>query len=217
MTYAEPEYLMLTELQHYAFCPRQWALIFLEQEWQENVLTIDGHAMHEKVHDETIKEKRGAKILVRGMPVASRRLGLSGVCDMVEFIADKAGVYLPKYGAKYKAVPVEYKRGKPKEGEEDIVQLVAQGICLEEMLQVDIPYGFLYYGEPRRRTKVEFTAELRAKIEEMAKEMRGYIAKGYTPRIRKRKGCKNCSIKNICCPSAGKKSVKDYLAGRLVD
>ena len=92
MGYAEAEYLMLSEIQHYVFCPRQWGLIHLEQHWQENVLTVEGNALHEKAHDETLREKRGNKIIVRGMRVASTRLGISGVCDVVEFHANTAGV-----------------------------------------------------------------------------------------------------------------------------
>ena len=146
MAYQEDEYLQIAEIQHFAFCPRQWAIAYMEQQWQENVLTIEGHALHDKAHDDSIKEKRKGKILMRGMPVASRELGVSGTCDVVEFIEDTAGVEIPSYQGKYRVIPVEYKRGKPKEGEEDILQLTVQAMCLEEMLATEVPRAIYIMG-----------------------------------------------------------------------
>ena len=216
MDYAEDEYLMLSEIQHYAFCPRQWALIHLEQHWQENVLTVEGNALHKKAHDESIKEKRGNTIIVRGMRVASPRIGISGAYDVVEFHMDTAGVRIPSYQGTYRVVPIEYKHGRPKEGEEDVLQLTLQALCLEDMLAADIPFGYLYYGEIRRRVKVEFSAELKERIPVLVQEMRQYIRRGYTPLVKRRKGCKNCSLNNICVPKLNRLgSAKNYLARRM--
>ena len=218
MGYAEEEYLMLSEIQHYVFCPRQWGLIHLEQHWQENVLTVEGNALHERAHDENIKEKRGNKIIVRGMRVASPRIGISGACDVVEFHADPTGVCIPSYQGSYRVVPIEYKRGRPKEGAEDVLQLTLQALCLEDMLVTDIPFGYLYYGEIRRRVKVTFSDELKARIPVLVQEMRQYIRSGHTPRVKRRKGCKNCSLNNICMPKLNRlESAKHYLERRLAE
>jgi CRISPR-associated exonuclease Cas4 len=216
MAYQEDEYLQIAEIQHFAFCPRQWALAYMEQQWQENVLTIEGHALHDKAHDDSIKEKRKGKIIVRGMPVASGELGVSGTCDVVEFIEDMAGVKIPSYQGTYRVIPVEYKRGKPKEGEEDILQLTVQAMCLEEMLATEIPWGYLYYGEIRHRSKVEFLSATREHVKNMLGQMREYLQRKYTPLIKPRKACASCSVKDICIPKLGKqKSAKKYIEGRL--
>ncbi len=216
MAYQEEEYLQIAEIQHFAFCPRQWALAYMEHQWQENVLTIEGHALHDKAHDDSIKEKRKGKIILRGMPVASRELGVSGICDVVEFIEDTAGVEIPSYQGKYRVIPVEYKRGKPKEGEEDILQLTVQAMCLEEMLVTEIPWGYLYYGEIRHRSKVEFLSATRERVKNMLGQMREYLQRKYTPLVKPRKACASCSVKDICIPRLGKqKSAKKYIEGRL--
>jgi len=218
MGYAEAEYLMLSEIQHYVFCPRQWGLIHLEQHWQENVLTVEGNALHEKAHDETLREKRGNKIVVRGMRIASSRLGISGACDVVEFHANTSGVRIPSYEGCYCVVPIEYKRGKPKEGEEDVLQLTLQALCLEDMLMADIPYGYLYYGEIRRRVKVEFSDELKQRIPVLVQEMRQYIQRGNTPFVKRRKGCVNCSLNQVCMPKLNRLgSARKYLERRLAE
>lgn len=216
MSYKPEEYLQIAEIQHFAFCPRQWALAYLEQQWDENVLTIEGHLLHEKAHDETIREKRGKKIIVRGMPVSSSRLGICGICDVVEFVQDEDGIYLPAYDTCYRVVPIEYKRGRPKEGEEDILQLVLQTMCLEDMLATQIQEGYFYYGEIRRREKVSMSAEYRKHVITMLKQMREYEAKKYTPLVKARKRCKSCSIKNRCLPTLNKKrSAIAYIKRKL--
>lgn len=132
--YAEDEYLALSGIQHYAFCPRQWALIHLEQQWSENVLTMQGNLMHERAHDEFSREKRGNMLIVRGLGVHSRNLGLSGKCDVVEFRRSSEGVPLAGEEGLWLPIPVEYKHGKAKRHEADRLQLCAQAMCLEEML-----------------------------------------------------------------------------------
>jgi CRISPR-associated exonuclease Cas4 len=218
MGYAEDEYLQIAEIQHFAFCPRQWALAYLEQQWQENVLTVEGHALHDKAHDESIKEKRRGRIIVRGMRIASSALGISGDCDVVEFIEDKDGVAIPSYQGRYRVVPVEYKRGHPKAGEEDVLQLTLQAMCLEDMLATQIAVGYLYYGEIRHRSPVEFRDEMKQHIRDMLREMRQYIRKGYTPKVKPHKGCKKCSLQGLCLPGLKRqKSAKEYVAGRLAE
>ena len=159
--YAEEDYLMLSGIQHFAFCRRQWAMIHIEQQWAENYRTTSGELMHKKAHDEGSFEKRGDLLIVRGLRISSRELGLSGQCDVVEFHQDKDGIELFGYEGKWNPVPIEYKRGTPKENNADALQLCAQAICLEEMFQTNISEGFLYYGENRRRSKTEFTDDLR--------------------------------------------------------
>lgn len=143
--------MLLSGIQHYAFCPRQWALIHIEQQWEENYFTVMGNIMHENAHDRDFVEKRKNIVITRGMPVFSRTLGVRGDCDIVEFRPDKAGIPLKGREGTYQPVPVEYKRGKPKEHDADVLQLCAQAMCLEEMLVCAVPKGFLYYGETRRR------------------------------------------------------------------
>ena len=214
--YEENEFLQLSGIQHFAFCRRQWALAYIEMQWQENVRTVEGRLLHEKAHDTTSREKRGDLLISRGMPIHSRTLGISGECDVVEFHREEDGITLQGYEGTYKVVPVEYKRGKPKQGNADILQLTAQAMCLEEMLCCDIPFGYLYYGEIRRREKIEFSKEIRKEVCEMFREMHGYFSRQYTPKVRWSKSCNACSLKDICLPVLGKnKSVKNYLDEHL--
>ena len=152
--YEEDEFLQLSGIQHFAFCRRQWALAYLEMQWQENVRTVEGKLLHEKAHDASIKEKRGDLLIVRALPVHSREIGISGECDVVEFHKSKDGVPLFGQKEKYRVVPVEYKRGRPKKDDIDALQIAAQALCLEEMLCCEIPYGYIYYGETRHREKI---------------------------------------------------------------
>ena len=162
--YNEEDYLMLSGIQHFAFCPRQWALIHIENQWEENVRTFEGRVMHENAHNADFHEKRNGVIMVRAMKVFSREMGISGECDVVEFHPAPEGITLAGQKGTYIAVPVEYKRGKPKPHNADEMQLMAQAMCLEEMLMTRIPKGYLYYGETRRRTEVLFTEELRQSV-----------------------------------------------------
>ena len=214
--YEENEFLQLSGIQHFAFCRRQWALAYIEMQWQENVRTVEGRLLHEKAHDTTSREKRGDLLISRGMPIHSKTLGISGECDVVEFRREADGITLQGYEGTYKVVPVEYKKGKPKQGNADILQLTAQAMCLEEMLCCDIPFGYLYYGEIRRREKIEFSKEIRKEVCEMFREMHGYFSRQYTPKVRWSKSCNACSLKDICLPVLGKtKSVKNYLDEHL--
>ena len=204
--------LPLSGLQHFAFCRRQWALIHLEQQWQENLQTVEGGLLHRRAHDEAARERRSDTLILRGLQVVSHQLGLSGQCDVVEFHATPKGVPLQGEEGLWQPYPVEYKRGKPKSHQADELQLCAQAMCLEEMLCCTIPAGAVYYGEPRRREQVVFTEELRAEVRAALTEMHQYAQRGYTPKVKPRKGCGACSLQDVCLPKLmGKSSVKDYV------
>lgn len=210
--YGEEDYLMLSGIQHFAFCRKQWAMIHIEQQWAENYRTTAGELMHKKAHDDASFEKRGDLLIIRGMRISSRNLGLSGQCDVVEFHQDENGVSLFGYDGKWKPVPVEYKRGTPKENNADELQLCAQAMCLEEMLQVYVQDGYLYYGENRRRSHVDFTDSLREEVRNAAKEMHELFQRGYTPNVKPTKKCKACSLENLCLPKLQKTvKVRDYI------
>lgn len=212
MEYKEEDFLLLSGIQHFVFCKRQWALIHIEQQWQENLRTIEGEILHEKTHDDTIKEKRGDLIISRGMAIFSRLLGITGACDVVELHKTTHGVKIFGREGNYKPIPVEYKRGKPKEDDSDILQLCAQAICLEEMLLCNIPEGFLFYGETKRRLKVVFDDDLRGKVKAIAKEMHELYNRRHTPKVRTTKSCKACSLTELCMPRLCKNpSVNDYI------
>lgn len=210
--------MLLSGIQHYAFCPRQWALIHIEQQWEENYFTVMGNIMHENAHDRDFVEKRKNIVITRGMPVFSRTLGVRGDCDIVEFRPDKAGIPLKGREGTYQPVPVEYKRGKPKEHDADVLQLCAQAMCLEEMLVCAVPKGFLYYGETRRRLEVLFEEALRKRVKECFLKMHELYEKGHTPKVRTSKACKACSLSELCIPKLNKNiSAKDYLERSLQD
>lgn len=180
--------------------------------------TIEGQHLHDKADQPFVQEKRGNKLIVRAMPVQSRELLISGICDVVEFVQHPDGVTLVGTSASgtYKAYPVEYKRGRPKKGDEDVLQLVAQAMCLEEMLLCHIDKGYLYYDQIKHRVEVPITDPLRDTVRRMAHEMHDYYDKRYTPRVKTGPHCKNCSLQHICLPNLmNKRSVKSYLDGRL--
>lgn len=199
--YSADELLPLSGIQHFCFCRRQWALIHVERQWQENLLTVEGRILHNRADDPFFTEVRKGVITARSMPVASYRLGLFGVCDVVEFTAASEGVHLPGRAGTYRPVPIEYKRGREKHDASDEAQVCAQALCLEEMLSTSIPLGCLFYGETRRRVEVELTAELRALVARMAAEMHAYFERGYTPQVKPSKACRSCSLEDACLPT----------------
>jgi len=205
--YTPDELLPLSGIQHFIFCRRQWALIHVERQWQENVLTVEGKLLHKRTDDPFFSETRNGVISARAVPIASYRLGLSGVCDVVEFAESQEGVKLPGRDGLYLPAPVEYKRGREKRDPCDEAQLCAQAICLEEMLAVTIPAGYLYYGETRHRVQVELTAELRDLVSDMSEEMHAYFGRGYTPRVKPSKACRSCSLADICLPALQEKVI----------
>jgi CRISPR-associated exonuclease Cas4 len=202
--YNEDDLLPLSSLQHMAFCPRQCALMFTEQIWDENRFTAEGRIFHERVH-ELGQETRGNVRICRAVFIRSLRLGILGITDVVEFHRQVDGAWLP--------FPVEYKRGKPKADDCDKVQLCAQAICLEEMLGATIPEGALFYGQTRHRLDVVFDVALRQETETVARQVHGLIATGRTPPPVYGKRCESCSLLAECLPKTIQKrrSVKNYM------
>ncbi|MCD7922411.1 MAG: CRISPR-associated protein Cas4 [Clostridiales bacterium] len=216
--YKEENYLMLSGLQHFVFCRRQWALIHIEQQWSDNYQTTAGELMHRNAHDENKFEKRGDTMIARGLRIASPQLGLSGQCDVVEFHKSSEGISVFGYEGCWKIVPVEYKRGKAKEGREDEVQLCAQAMCLEEMFMTQIDEGFLFYGETKRRTRVSFGSDLRDYVRQCTLEMHDYFGRGYTPKVKSSPKCRSCSLSDLCVPKLNKKrNVSKYINAHLAD
>lgn len=216
MEYTEDDYLMISGIQHFKFCRRQWALIHIEQQWAENVHTVIGELMHKKVHDPYLTEKRKGVIIARALPINSRSMGVSGECDVVEFCQCDDGIKLHGHRGLYSVYPIEYKKGKPKLTEEDKLQLAAQALCLEEMFSTRVPEGAIFYGETRRREVIEVTEDLRKEVRSMFQEMHQYYDRKYTPKVKYSKSCNACSLKEICLPKLGKTvSVKTYISQML--
>ena len=206
--YSEDDLLPLSALQHLLFCERQCALIHVEQLWSENLYTAQGRIMHERV-DGGGHETRGSVRQAFGLALRSLRLGLSGKADVVEFHRDGAGNWHP--------FPVEHKRGRPKKEDWDRVQLCAQAICLEEMLDCAIPAGAIFYGKTRRRQEVAFTDALRRETEEAAERLHRLIEAGITPLPVRDGRCDHCSLIDLCLPDALVRghSAREYLAREL--
>ncbi len=208
---------MLSGIQHYCFCRRQWALIHIEQQWAENVRTLEGELLHKRAHANMPTEKRKGLIVTRSMPVHFKIMGVSGICDIVEFHKDDHGITLAGHRDLYRAFPVEYKRGKPKENHSDALQLTAQAICLEEMLCCEIREAALYYGEIRHRLSIEITDDLRSEVIKSFEEMHQLFDRHYTPKAKQTKACNACSLNEICLPSLQKKQQVNRYINRHLD
>ena len=211
------DYLLLSGIQHFAFCRRQWALIHIEQLWKENVLTFGGRQMHRNADDPFFTESRGDLLISRSVPLVSHALKIYGVADVVEYHRSDSGVVIPGREGHWTVVPVEYKAGKRKPDDRDEVQLCAQAICLEEMYRTRIEYGYLYYGKTRRRTEVALDDELRNRVAELVAGMYALYDAGTTPPAVLLPHCKNCSLIDLCMPaiSSRGRSVDRYLAARI--
>lgn len=203
MAFSEADLRPISALQHLLFCPRQCALIHNEQVWEENRLTAEGRVLHEKTHDDTVKEHRPGRNgepgrrTTRGLPLRSFEHGLIGQADVVEFDDPPANAM----GERGAVRPVEYKRGKPKAHQADRVQLCAQALCLEEMLGVTIPSGHLFYGKVRRREPVVFEGRLRALTADTARRLHELLDAGRTPAAEyEPKKCDRCSLIGLCMP-----------------
>lgn len=213
MSYSEDEMLMLSGIQHYMFCPRQWALIHIEQQWDENRLTTEGELLHQNVDDPSYRQKNGDIITLHSLPIASKELGLYGISDAIELLhtSDEAdAIHHEKYPGLWTPFPIEYKHGKPKSDERDEVQLAAQVICLEEMYNIHINKGALFYGETRRRENIEITEHLRYTTRRCAEEMHNIFKSGITPTAVKQPHCKNCSLTDLCLPELNRCSSASY-------
>ena len=185
--WAEDDLVMISALEHYSYCPRQCALIHVEQTFDENLYTLRGRAVHERV-DEPVAEFREGVRVERALPLWSKRLGLIGKADVVEF-----------HGVT--PFPVEYKHGSKREREHDDLQLCAQAICLEEMTGKAVPLGAIYYHSSRRRREVEFTDALRSEVELATAEIRKMLSEKTLPPPVNDNRCRHCSLKESCMPA----------------
>ena len=193
--FTEDDFIQLSALQHYVFCPRQCALIHVEDVWHENVFTVRGDILHEKVDTDTY-ETRGTLKTVRGLRIHSTRLGIVGRADVVEFRKSTNADGSPD------VMPVEFKAGQPKNDLSDKVQLCAQALCLEEMMNTQIKCGAFFYGKIRRRVQVEIDDGLREQTEEIIAAVHEIVSQKQVPAARYEKKCRNCSLADICMPKA---------------
>jgi CRISPR-associated exonuclease Cas4 len=211
--YSEDDLLPLSALQHLVFCERQCALIHIEGQWVENTLTVEGRHLHDKTDAGGYETRSGVR-LSHGLLLRCLRLGLTGKADVVEFHSDQDnGVTLPGTEGFWIPFPVEYKRGRPKQDNCDKVQLCAQALCLEEMLNAKIPKGALFYGTTRRRLEVTLDESLRRETESVAARLHELVRAGVTPKACREPKCERCSLIDRCCPDAlaTGKSAKAYL------
>jgi len=218
---AEDDFLMLSGIQHIAFCERQWALIHIEQLWAENVRTVEGQHLHERTDDPFEDDTRKTLRTVRAMPLISKKLGLRGIADVVEFHQCQEEDFIEGNMCRlegrngwWRPIPVEYKRGRPKKDDRDAVQLCAQAMALEEMMQVSIDTGFLFYGQTKHRELIRLNEDLRQHTLELASRMHQLFREGITPKATKGKRCTQCSLLEQCQPdwTLHHRSVASYLA-----
>lgn len=215
--YSEDDFIHISALQHYVFCPRQCALIHVEDVWQENVFTVRGSILHEKVHSDTY-ETRGTLKTVRALRIHSFRLGLIGRADVVEFRRSTDGSDVPE------VLPVEFKSGQPKDDISDKVQLCAQALCLEEMLNTRVKGGAFFYGRTRRRVQVEIDEELREQTEDTIAAVQDLVSRKHVPTFdelicnsgmpatRYLEKCRHCSLYDVCQPRAmNERKLQEYL------
>ena len=221
--YQEEDFLPLSAIQHLLFCERQFALIHLEQIWDENVLTIEGRLQHKSL-DQGGQESRGEARIVRGLYIQNRHLGLAGRADVIEFHREEKDeatsriVSIEGWPGFWRPFPIEYKHGRPKPGVCDKAQLCAQAMCLEEMLNAEIDQGALFYRIPRRRDEVYFDEFLRQEVERAADRLRQLFAAKETPRAIKDDRCTHCSLNDLCSPysTSGQRSVQLYIDKQIM-
>ena len=187
--FTEDQLLPISALQHLIFCERQCALIHVERLWAENRWTAEGRVIHNKTHTTQAQTLDGVRI-TRSLWLKSTRLGLVGQADVVEFHSDG------------RVIPVEYKRGQPKKDDSDRVQICAQALCLEEMLDVEIKNGFLFYGKRKRRTPVKIDQGLRQRTQEVILRLREMIDHRETPTAVRQPKCDSCSLVELCLPDS---------------
>jgi CRISPR-associated exonuclease Cas4 len=224
--FTEEDFIMISALQHYVYCPRQCALIHVEDAWSENLFTVRGNILHEKVDTDTY-ETRGNVRTVRGLRIHSFKYGLVGRCDVVEFRTKKSVSHpelvsespinsdtLKQVQGFTDVIPVEFKSGKPKEDVSDKVQLCAQVFCLEEMLNTKISKAAFFYGKIRRRNVIDIDDELRIQTENIIDSVREIVSKKIIPCAEYEAKCRNCSLINICQPKAmNKRKLQNYING----
>jgi len=220
MEYDDDDMLMLSGIQHYMFCPHQWALIHIEQQWDDNRLTAEGKVLHRNVDNPAYRQKNGDTITLHSVNVASHSLGLYGVCDAIELLPTDSSansISHPRYPGYWRPYPIEYKRGHIKYDERDRVQVAAQVICLEEMYGINIPEAALFYNEVRRREVIAIDCSLRELTIKLAGEMHRLFSNGVIPKAVERPACRNCSLIDICIPALSKITAASQYLKRMLD
>jgi CRISPR-associated exonuclease Cas4 len=187
----ELEPLPLSGLNHLMYCERRCALIHIEGVFEENAFTLQGGQLHETADTPGYSTQSGVRV-VRALPLYSRRLGLSGKADIVEFSRGPGERQIP--------CPVDYKRGTRRRWDNDDVQLCAQALCLEEMLGVEAPRGAIFHAASKRRREVEFTAQLRETTVQAAGRLHELVRQGRIPPAILLPQCRGCSLRGICMP-----------------
>jgi len=202
----------------FIFVSRQWALIHIERQWEDNLRTAEGHIIHERVDDPFFNESRGNTVISRAFPLVSYSLGLNGVADVIEYTRSDKGISITGFDGLWTMKPVEYKRGKPKIDERDEVQLCAQVICLEEMFSIRIDEADFYYNEIRRRIHLKISDQLRELVSHLANEMHELFREGITPEATGT-NCSLCSLVDVCLPRLTKRkvSVHNYIGRHVQD
>ena len=217
--YNDDDMLMLSGIQHFRFCPRQWALIHIDQQWEDNVLTMEGHLQHKRVDDPFYRQKCGDYISLRSVSIASHQLGLYGVSDVIELHPtedESNSIKHPKYPGLWLPYPVEYKHGRPKRDEIDEVQLAAQAMCIEEQYGINIPLGAFFYAEIRQRLEIEINESLRNTVKECARKMHEVLSSGLIPPVKQGKHCKKCSLMDICLPQLSECTKVSYYLNKYL-
>ena len=215
--YKEDDYLLLSGIQHFSFCRRQWALIHVEQQWADNYLTAEGQVQHIRTHDFKKRDNRNGVITFHGMKIHSAELGIVGECDAVEFAPTKNGIRIRGLNGEWSVMPVEYKHGREKISDCDRLQVVAQTMCLEEMMSCQISKAALFYFEVFKREYIDITSDLRNEVKKVTHEMHSYMSRGYTPKAKYNKHCRSCSLAEICIPKLLKEkdTVSTYIEQHL--
>lgn len=204
----DDDLIPISALQHYLYCPRQYALIHIERQWAENRHTAEGRVLHDRADTPGAEQRRGVRT-VTALPLSDSVLGVAGVADVVEFRKADAGQLI---------CPVEYKRGRPKRHRADEVQLCAQALCLESMLGCQVPEGALFYGQTRRRTSVVFDDDLRRLTRDTIQATRALFESRRTPTASyEPRRCDACSLIDLCQPKelGRKRSVQQWLQHQL--
>lgn len=218
--YKEDELFMISGIQHFVFCPRQWSLIHVEQEWMENSLTVEGKILHKNVDDPKMGYRREDTVKVYAMPIVSYSLGVYGVADCIELIPLKSSstkpFIHPRHPGYWEAQPVEFKHGKPKNDNADRLQLMAQAICLEEMYGIEISEGSIYYEQIKHREKVLLDASLRNELQEICLVMHQLMTEKKAIKGKLQAKCRSCSLVDICMPQLSeRRSVTNYINSNI--
>lgn len=203
--YSSEDYIPLSYISQYLYCPRRAALMLLEGQWDDNIYTVEGILQHEGAHNEG-REMRRDTVKLTSVPVTSASLGLTGKCDCVELIADATGIEINGFKGKWRVVPVEYKHGVRRNELEYEAQVCAQAICLEEMWGCVIGEGYIFYVAERRRKLVELTTDLREKTKEASKQLCHMVLRKSTPAAIKTRRCNGCSLRDLCIPELNRKT-----------